>query len=166
MYDEYTPEQRETIRRLDEGSLLRDAEGVAQFGADYLDRFHMWHYVLDEGSHVPRKATLGEWAVWLEVQRGKPYGGLRRVRRDTLPDGTWVSTVFLGLDHGFDPDGPPILFETMIFDSEDATSSDIDYQDRCSTWDEALKMHEHALHVATLRYEQNARTQRVKESQN
>jgi hypothetical protein len=26
-----------------------------------------------------------------------------------------VSTVWLGLDHQFEPDGPPLLFETMIF---------------------------------------------------
>jgi hypothetical protein len=26
-----------------------------------------------------------------------------------------VSTVFLGLDHGWSQDGPPVLFETMIF---------------------------------------------------
>jgi hypothetical protein len=26
-----------------------------------------------------------------------------------------VSTVFLGLDHGFFPDEPPMVFETMIF---------------------------------------------------
>lgn len=26
-----------------------------------------------------------------------------------------VSTVFLGLDHRFIPDGPPVVFETMVF---------------------------------------------------
>ena len=27
----------------------------------------------------------------------------------------WVSTVWLGLDHGFGMGGPPLIFETMIF---------------------------------------------------
>ena len=29
-----------------------------------------------------------------------------------------VSTVFLGLDHRWEPDGPPVLYETMIFGGE------------------------------------------------
>jgi hypothetical protein len=52
-----------------------------------------------------------------------------------------ISTVFMGLDHNFWDTGPPILFETMIF-SDGAT---LDYQDRCSTWDEALEMHQRGL---------------------
>jgi hypothetical protein len=33
---------------------------------------------------------------------------------DTTVDGVRVSTVWLGLDHGYGP-GPPLIFETMIF---------------------------------------------------
>ena len=52
-----------------------------------------------------------------------------------------VSTVFLGLDHGFGL-RPLLLFETMIFsDIEDA----YDYQERCSTWAEAKAMHREAV---------------------
>lgn len=47
-----------------------------------------------------------------------------------------VSTVFLGLNHARD-DGPPMLFETMVFDGPLS-----DEQDRCSTYDEAEAMHE------------------------
>ena len=50
-----------------------------------------------------------------------------------------VSTVFLGLDHNYE-DGPPILFETMIFGGEHD-----EYQDRCATWNEALEMHDRAV---------------------
>ena len=39
--------------------------------------------------------------------------------------------------------GPPILFETMIFGGPEDQ-----YTDRCSTWDEAVKMHEKACAVA------------------
>jgi hypothetical protein len=33
-----------------------------------------------------------------------------------------VSTVFLGLDHNFGMNGPPILFETMVFGPAEETS--------------------------------------------
>lgn len=45
--------------------------------------------------------------------------GQRFVARDKLDDGTVVSTVFLGLDHQFG-DGPPLLFETMVFPADDS----------------------------------------------
>lgn len=48
-------------------------------------------------------------------------------------DGRTVSTVFLGYDHGYG-DGPPLLFETMIFPEGDVFG-------RCSTWEDAEEMH-------------------------
>ena len=36
--------------------------------------------------------------------------------RTDLPDGKWVSTVWLGLDHSFGG-GAPLIFETMVFPS-------------------------------------------------
>lgn len=39
----------------------------------------------------------------------------RRIGSDKIGP-SWVSTVWLGFDHGWMPDRPPILFETMIFD--------------------------------------------------
>lgn len=59
----------------------------------------------------------------------------RRVAADMLPDGVRVSTVFLGLDHGFG-EGPPILYETMVFGGP----SDGDCE-RYSTRAEALAGH-------------------------
>ncbi|WP_439372903.1 hypothetical protein [Bradyrhizobium sp. DASA03120] len=51
-----------------------------------------------------------------------------------------ISTVFLGLDHRFFGDGPPLLFETMIFGGR------LDeFQNRCATWDEAEAMHAEAV---------------------
>lgn len=54
----------------------------------------------------------------------------------------WVSTVFLTHDHSFD-DGPPIVFETMVFRRDDKGELDMggEYTDRCSTYDEAEAMH-------------------------
>jgi hypothetical protein len=40
------------------------------------------------------------------------------VARSDLPGGVWVSTVLLGLDHSFGS-GPPVIFETMVFESQD-----------------------------------------------
>jgi hypothetical protein len=53
----------------------------------------------------------------------------------------------LGLDHNFSKSGPPIVFETMIFghDMKDENGNELEYQTRCSTYEEALKMHEEAL---------------------
>jgi hypothetical protein len=54
----------------------------------------------------------------------------------------WVSTVFLGIDHQWGT-GPPLLFETMIFGGEHD-----EWQDRCSTWEEAEAMHQRACELA------------------
>src|SRR5688572_4412973 len=35
-------------------------------------------------------------------------------------DGSWLSTVWLGLDHRFGGDGPPIIFESMYFPQADS----------------------------------------------
>ena len=52
-----------------------------------------------------------------------------------------VSTFFLGLDHAFGG-GPPLLFETMIFGMPERSE---EYQERCSTWEQAEAMHERAV---------------------
>ena len=39
-------------------------------------------------------------------------------RKDELPDGKIVSSIFLVIDHGFDGKSP-ILFETMVFPNKD-----------------------------------------------
>ena len=53
-----------------------------------------------------------------------------------LPGGVEVSTVWLGINHQFKPDGPPLIFETMVFggplDSE---------QERYATEAEAIEGH-------------------------
>lgn len=83
-------------------------------------------YVLD-GKDVKECPSLLEWAEWFE-------NADRRVAKDTIDDCD-VSTVFLGLDHRF-RDGPPLLFETMVF------GGDLDQEmDRYSTWDEAVEGH-------------------------
>jgi hypothetical protein len=83
-------------------------------------------YILN--GHKPVKCDdLMRWARWFETAD--------RHVRDTARDDVRVSTVFLGLDHGWD--GRPMLFETMLF----VNGSSIDCE-RYSTWDEAEAGHE------------------------
>lgn len=86
-------------------------------------------YILD--GHTPVPTDLMTWARWYEKAE-------RHVGNDHIGE-VHVSTVFLGLDHSFG-EGPPQLFETMIFGGPHS-----DYQERCSTWEEAEAMHQRAL---------------------
>jgi hypothetical protein len=52
---------------------------------------------------------------WHELMADLDY---RRVAETTIAPGherIWVSTVWLGIDHNFGGDGPPLIFETMVF---------------------------------------------------
>lgn len=81
-----------------------------------------------QGEPVPEPNLL-TWADWFESAERQVAVSLIGVSR--------VSTVFLGLDHNFDPAGPPILWETVIFGG----SLDNE-QDRCSgSREQALAMH-------------------------
>lgn len=91
-------------------------------------------YVLDENHNPVVEVDMHKW--------GKFFENEARTVAKTRKDGVDVSTVFLGMDHGWG-EGPPILFETMIFGGEHNED-----QWRCSTWDEAVKMHERACEVA------------------
>lgn len=64
--------------------------------------------------------------------------GSRVVKQETV-GAHKVSTVFLGIDHRFSGDSPPIVFETMIFGYDEGDKDQ--YQERCSTWREAEQMH-------------------------
>jgi len=72
----------------------------------------------------------------------------RRVDYTEIVAGCFVSTVFLGVDHNFSGDGPPILFETMVFGGEPTeihyrgvNSGFEDYTRRYATYGEAHKGH-------------------------
>lgn len=83
-----------------------------------------------QGNVIP---DLMEWA---RLHNDDNY---KRVAQDTI--GTlWVSTVWLGLDHSFGG-GPPLIFETMVFDHGENDRSDLDCR-RYSTEAEALAGHE------------------------
>lgn len=89
-------------------------------------------YRLDVDGKTPIPCPdLMAWAKWLETSP-------RIVQRDIVGD-VRVSTVFLGLDYSFG-DGPPLLWETMIFGGEHDQ-----YQDRYSSHADALVGHARAL---------------------
>jgi len=110
---------------------------------------HNGRYVLVGQTPVP-EPNLMKWAFWFE---NSCRNDGRRVAKDELP-GCVVSTVFLGLDHNFFGDGPPILFETMVFADAEAVD-----QYRCSTWAEAEAQHQRV--VAELKAKQPKRRIRV-----
>ena len=64
----------------------------------------------------------------------------KRVARTTLDDNTWVSTVWLGNDHRYG-EGPPLIFETMVFHDEDDRPDELDME-RYTTLEEAQVGHE------------------------
>jgi len=91
-------------------------------------------YTLDGETPVP-ETDLYKWGRFMESHN-------RIVAKTNVSDEVRVSTVFLGLDHNY-YEGPPILFETMIFGGKHDG-----YQERCATWAEAEAMHDEAVSLA------------------
>lgn len=72
---------------------------------------HHGRYILDEHGEPRPEPDMDRWAQWYE---DSIHDLRRRVANDTV-EGCRISTVFLALDHSFSDDGPPVLWETMIF---------------------------------------------------
>ncbi len=91
-----------------------------------------YKYILNGKTPVPVDDAI-EWARWFGEANTDDK---RRVARTTIDD-TEVSTVFLGLDHGFGLSEGPLLFETMVF------GGPLD-QEQCryGTWEDAENGHE------------------------
>ena len=117
-------------------------------------------YKLDKDG-VPRTVSMEEWAFMFEDV------GSRVVKQEHVHD-VLVSTVFLGFDHNYRPDGPPILWETMVFE-ENRTNDKRDkerfpvverdgYTERCSgNKEQAEAMHDR---VVALIKEEHAKKNR------
>lgn len=100
------------------------------------------YYRLDGHEVVPCEDVQG-WAEGFEDRES------RKVAR-TVVDGHLVSTVFLGVNHRLGDDGPPLVFETMVFklngDPEYEHTDWLElYCDRYSTWGEAVAGHDRAI---------------------
>lgn len=93
------------------------------------------HYILV--GRTPMAVDLMTWARMFEKND-------RHVGIDHVTDACRVSTVFLGLDHGFGR-GDPVLFETMIF------GGPLDGEmERYSTYDQAERGHAEAVTKAKI----------------
>ena len=90
------------------------------------------YYVLDEHRHIKVTDDISEMGKFFEND------DFRRVDQTQVGD-YWVSTVFLCIDHNFSLEGPPILFETMVF-KDDGECTDYPTQ-RYATYAEAHKGH-------------------------
>ncbi len=62
--------------------------------------------------HYDRRGQVIDFEAWARLCEELDY---RIVAQELLPNGRWVSTVWLGLDHRFVGDGPPLIFESMVF---------------------------------------------------
>lgn len=107
----------------------------------------MGHYILDDDRNVVLievwkdgriiLSALTQWARWFEDDSN------RRVARTEF-EGGHVSTVFLGLDRNFMGEGPPMVFETMVFGGALAGE-----EEQCATWVEAEEMHKRMVRRAS-----------------
>lgn len=87
-------------------------------------------YILDDEKRPVPTRDVERWGEMLEnIER-------RRVSFDAVGDYE-VSTVFVGIDHNFIDRGPPLLFETMVFDEKGDGRECYRY----SSWDDALTGH-------------------------
>ena len=83
---------------------------------------------MDEDGNVSETLDPLEWAKNFSMAD-------RRVAFTEISDTSYLSTVFLGLDHGFLFNGPPLIFESMLFGTDEELCQ------RYSTREDALKGH-------------------------
>jgi len=74
---------------------------------------------------------------WSELYTGTQ--SQRIVDQTTLPGGVFVSTVLLGIDHGWGQSHAPIIFETMVF-ADESGGTDRDME-RYATVEQAREGH-------------------------
>lgn len=111
----------------------------------------------DAGLYYDRKGQPIDTMAWARMHEDDDY---RTVAQHWVR-GWMVSTVWLGIDHNFTRQGPPVIFETMIFAPKDVTIGredreaeddafgtvvDLDqYQERYATEEAAQAGHDRAL---------------------
>lgn len=83
-----------------------------------------------DGTPYPNDDSI----LWAKDYKRLNY---RIIKQDRLFNGYFISTVWLGINHNFGF-GPPLIFETMVFD--DRGNVDLDMK-RYSTESEAIKGH-------------------------
>jgi hypothetical protein len=101
------------------------------------------NYILDAEGNPVEEPDLMKWATWYEGRKAdERVGGSSWVVALDYVGEARVSTVFLALDHSYRDDGPPLLFETMVFGGRDDM-----WQDRYATREGALAGHAEAVEM-------------------
>lgn len=85
-------------------------------------------YILDKDGNPKPEEDLLTWASWME-------SGDRKVKKTKVGKAE-VSTIFVGIDHGYNSKNEPILFETVVFGGRYNEE-----QERYATRKEAVKGH-------------------------
>jgi len=93
-------------------------------------------YLLDENKKPYKAASLREA---LKIYENPD---MKITKQDYIGD-VFVSTVFLGIDHNYENQGDPVLWETMIFGGMYD-----EYQERYTSHEDALAGHQRALDLA------------------
>jgi hypothetical protein len=100
----------------------------------------MGKYILNTNGEPVLATDLLVWATWMEMAE-------RHVAQDWIED-MHVSTVFLGIDHDFTFQGPPVLWETMIF------GGPLDgYMERYTSREAAIQGHANAITLLKMELE-------------
>lgn len=96
------------------------------------------HYLLDGHRAYQVRATTEDSSF---LEWAQAWGALdRHVAHDQLPLAA-VSTIFLGIDVAWGDDALPLIFETKVFAHPALRGVLVDFQGRCSTWEQAEAMH-------------------------
>lgn len=91
-------------------------------------------YILIDGK-TTLEPDISKWAKWFEnADKQIAYDEVNNKR---------ISTVFLGLDHGFLDSSKPILWETMIFGNINMD----EYCERYSSAEDAIEGHKKAVEL-------------------
>ena len=109
----------------------------------------MWYILIGKNHYPVDDFNLEQYSRWWSITHrnlastyiegkplGKGSGRTFRVINKLRKEKVWLSTVFLGLDHGYD-ESYPILYETLVFGGiHDGLMR------RYGTYDEAMAGHE------------------------
>ncbi len=93
------------------------------------------NYILDANNQPIEEPDLIKWSRWFEEAD--------RQLENTIIGNIRISTIFLGIDHNFSSEGPPVLWETMIFGGPNNG-----YQNRYSYIEDARAGHKLAVYIA------------------
>jgi hypothetical protein len=135
-YDKFSPEEQEQIKKaFDNLDKIQEKMWAEHFPQGYPHQ-RTYFYKLDKDKK-PVPCSSYEFSMQCEH-----FEKFKRVTKTQLGPYT-VSTVFLCIDHNAGSEGPPVLFETMIWSDKktDNPGEFFNFQTRYCTWEEAVAGH-------------------------